>query len=267
MARDEACYLYAVTAAGPGPDLPKLSGVTGAGDGPAPVHGLPVGSIAAIFSVVPTDRVRPDRRNLAAHQGVLRAILDSEVPFLPASFGLVAPSRRALVDLLRSNRAAITAELGRLAGKVEMTLKAAWDVANLFEYFVFACPELARLRDRFATRPGGPSRDEKIEMGRTFESMRSEVRKRHSAQVMRVLRPCVAEFRERPVRDENAVMDLACLVERGRVKAYERAVLEAASLFDDNYAFDYGGPWPPFSFVGVSLEEPLSVARCQAGEG
>ena len=240
--------------------------MTAASDGPALVQGLSVGSIAAVFSVVSSERVRPDRRNLSAHHGVLRALLESEVPFLPASFGLVAPSRRALMDLLRSNRNEMAAELRRLAGKVEMTLKAAWDVANLFEYFVFACPELARLRDRFSTRSGGPSRDEKIELGRTFESMRSEARKRHSAQVLRALGACVVESREQPVRDEKAVMDLACLVDRGKVKAYEQAVFGAASLFDDNYAFDYGGPIPPFSFVRVSLDEPLSVARCQAGE-
>ena len=108
--RDDACYLYAITAGEPTPALPPLSGVTGAlpgtecsGVDPAVVQVLSVGSIAAVFSTLPTDRVRPDRRNLAAHQGVLRAVLDSGVPFLPASFGLVAPSRKALMDLRRAN--------------------------------------------------------------------------------------------------------------------------------------------------------------------
>lgn len=272
MIRDEACYLYAVTSAEPGVDLGTFTGVAGAQGESTAVQSLTVdaqvpndGSIRAVFSVIPTEKIRPDRRNLAAHQGVLRALLEAGISVLPASFGLIAPSRRSLIDLLRTNREAIAGELRRLGGRIEMTLKVVWDVKNIFEYFVFACPELAALRDGLARMPAGAAREEKIEIGRTFEAMRDEARRRSTAEVMRVIGGSVVEIRERPVRDEKGVMDLACLVERNAVKAYEQTVFEAASLFDDNYAFDYGGPWPPFSFVDVSLDESMSVARSHAG--
>ena len=29
---------------------------------------------------------------------------------------------------------------------------------------------------------------------------------------------------------------------------------QAAALFDDNYRFDYSGPWPPYNFVDVDRE-------------
>ena len=46
-------------------------------------------------------------------------------------------------------------------------------------------------------------------------------------------------------------MSLACLVRRDAFAAFEQAVFEAAKLFDNRYAFDYNGPWPPYNFVGA----------------
>jgi hypothetical protein len=61
------------------------------------------------------------------------------------------------------------------------------------------------------------------------------------------------------------VINLACLIGRSQQKEFEQAVFHAASLFDDNYAFDYTGPWPPFHFVRVSLGQPLFSTH--EGEG
>ena len=54
--------------------------------------------------------------------------------------------------------------------------------------------------------------------------------------------------------DHAEVMNLACLVGREREAQFERGVLEAANLFDNNFAFDYNGPWTPHNFVEIDLE-------------
>ena len=49
-------------------------------------------------------------------------------------------------------------------------------------------------------------------------------------------------------------MNLACLIDRGGVENFEDGVLKAASLFDDNFAFDYNGPWAPHNFVDLEVK-------------
>ena len=44
-------------------------------------------------------------------------------------------------------------------------------------------------------------------------------------------------------------MDLACLVAREGQHRFEQGVFDAAKQFDDNYSFDYSGPWPPYNFA------------------
>jgi hypothetical protein len=48
-------------------------------------------------------------------------------------------------------------------------------------------------------------------------------------------------------------MSLACLVGRNSQGDFEARILEAARLFDNNFAFDYNGPWAPHNFVEVDL--------------
>lgn len=48
-------------------------------------------------------------------------------------------------------------------------------------------------------------------------------------------------------------MNLACLVDRTRIKEFEAGVVEAARSFSNDYAFDFNGPWPPHNFVEIEL--------------
>jgi hypothetical protein len=61
-------------------------------------------------------------------------------------------------------------------------------------------------------------------------------------------------MKRQPPRDEREVMNLACLIQRDRQAAFEAAVFEAASHFDNSFAFDYSGPWAPHSFAEMEIK-------------
>ena len=64
---------------------------------------------------------------------------------------------------------------------------------------------------------------------------------------------CV-EFKGNKPRNECEVMSLACLIRREAQKDFEQGVFETARQFDNHYAFDFNGPWPPHSFVEIDLQ-------------
>ncbi len=49
-------------------------------------------------------------------------------------------------------------------------------------------------------------------------------------------------------------MNLACLVRREAQEQFEAGVFEAAKLFDNNFTFDYNGPWAPHNFVELDIK-------------
>jgi hypothetical protein len=99
-----------------------------------------------------------------------------------------------------------------VAGKVEMGLRVAWDVPNIFEYFVNTHAELRLARDRLVGARHEFTQEEKIELGRMFDRLLNDDREDHTRKVEHALAPVCAEFKANPCRNEHEVMNLACLV-------------------------------------------------------
>ena len=239
-------YLYAVIEC----DRDRAFDWTGI-DGAA-VRALSDGRIAAVVSDAPQTKLRPERRRLAAHHDALKR-LRSQFVVLPVAFGLVAGDSGAARDILARNRGAFLEQLRRVAGKVEMGLRASWDVPNIFEYFVETQPELRSLRDQLF-RGRQPTKDEMIELGRTFDRLLGEERAACTQVVVQVLRGRSFEFKENKPRNEQEIMNLAFLIGEEAQKEFEEGVVEAARRFDNHFSFDFNGPWLPHNFVDMNLE-------------
>ena len=217
------------------------------------VYLIPNGRISAVVSDVPNQKLRPERRQLAAHQEVLKRLMEECTP-LPMSFGIIAEGSKAVQKILTRNQKEFIKELHRVNGKVEMGLRVTLDVPNIFDYFVSTHPELRSARDRFFGSKREPSQEDKIELGRMFGRMLNEDRETHTEKVEEVLSRYCSEIKRNLCRKEADVMNLACLVERKAGKQFEEGILEAANLFDNNFAFDFNGPWAPHNFVEIDLE-------------
>ena len=112
------------------------------------------GRLAAVVGGVSGPKVRPERRNLAAHQQVLKELLAHTTP-LPMSFGILACHSAGRQPDPAPKPADVSPAAQHVAGKVEMGLRVNWDVPNIFEYFVNTHDELRAARDRIlgADRP------------------------------------------------------------------------------------------------------------------
>ena len=241
-----AWYLYGITTADANVAIPR------AGVGGGDVVLLTEGGVAAIVSPAPSDRLRPQRSNLAAHHRVLRDLAEHG-SVLPVVFGTVVGSDEELRNFLRLNHDALADLLARLSGKVELGLKVYWDTSNIFEYFVATHQELERMRNRLFQAGRIATLEDKVALGETFASMLQQARQRHTERVNEVLAPYCADIRCVNPGEEQMIMKLACLVEKDRRPQWEEGVRQAAMLFDDHFRFDYNGPWPPYNFVDIDV--------------
>jgi hypothetical protein len=254
--------IYALTDIGDGADeqIYKIQGI-----GNATVYSIGKGEVAAVVSDIHSSKVRPERRNLMAHRTVLAHLLE-QGSVLPMRFGVIASNAEAVRMLLSANREAIADQLQRVRNRIEMGLRVSWDVANIYEYFVGTHPLLREARDRLLEQGDSAARDEKIEVGRMFDHLVSEAREQYTEQVLEVMRGYCEEVAASPVKKEKEVMNLACLIERDAQDEFERGVFEASKLFNNDYLFDYNGPWAPHNFVDLDLQTPQAQAPAeQAG--
>jgi len=241
-------YLYAIVPA----SREQRYGFAGI-DG-APVYTIANGRLAAVVSDFPNEKIRPERRHLAAQQAVLKGLLAAAEAMLPMAFGIIADGPQAIKKILSRNHEAFLQQLQRVAGMVEMGLRVSWDVPNIFEYFVNTHEELRATRDRLLRPQRNPSQEDKIELGRLFDRVLNEDRETYTEKVEEILSLYCQEIKRNNCRHEGEVMSLACLVQRQAQDRFEEGVFEAAKLFDNNFAFDYNGPWAPHNFVELDLE-------------
>lgn len=253
----EKLYLYAIVPAFDGKSL----GAIGLDSGT--VYSVTNGHVSAIVSDV-LGTLRPERRHLAAHQGVLKRLVAEATGVLPVAFGVVAESAEAIHKILSRNRHTLLEQLRRVEDHAEMGLRVTWDVPNIFEYFVATHPELRAARDRFFGGGREPSQDDKLEVGRLFDGLLTEERESHSERVEEILSPHCAEIKRAKLRNEREAVNLVCLVQRDRQAEFGAAVFDAAALFDNSYAFDYNGPWAPHNFVDLALDLRPMRAQAQA---
>ena len=219
----------------------------------ASVYTISNARVAAVVSDIPNKKIRPERRHLAAQQTVLKGLLSAADAVLPMAFGIIAEGPKAIQKILSRNQEAFLRQLQRVAGMVEMGLRVSWDVPNIFEYFVNTHLDLRRARDHFLRPYRNPSQEDKIELGRLFDRLLNEDREAYTEKVGEILSHYCKEIMRNKCRNESEVMSLACLVPRDAQNRFEEGVFEAAKLFDNNFTFDYNGPWAPHNFVELDL--------------
>jgi hypothetical protein len=235
-------YVYAIGRSGEG-DAPPLKGVFD-----EPVYRIEAGSLSAAVSQCPVAVVRAERRHLAATHATLAA-LSARSDALPLAFGAVVASENELLRFLDDHREALEAQLRRIAGAVEMSLRLTLEAADPVAYLVARTPALRAARERVFHGRQPPSRDDKIRLGQMFDEALRDYREAHTARVVGDLRAACVEVVALPTRGEREVANLAALAPRGAIDRFEAAVNASAAGVDEAIAFAVGGPWPAHNFV------------------
>lgn len=241
------CYLYAIIDMGE-----NIQGIP-SGIDEGEVYIIQEGNLAAVVSNLTVEKIRPERKRLAAHHEVLKNLMKQHT-VLPMAFGLISDGPEAIRKILVGNQVALADQLTRVTNKAEMGLRVAWDVPNIFDFFVSTHAELQLLRNQVFRTGREPSQADKIELGSLFERSLTNERQMQAEKVMEILQPYCFEIKENKPRDEREVMNLACLIARDKQQEFEQGIFEAANLFDNHYSFNFNGPWPPHNFVDVVLD-------------
>ena len=226
----------------------------GAGLNGENVYTISNGITSAVVSAAPANKkIRPERRHLKAHKEVLRRLMDETTP-LPMAFGIIADDHKAVEDILANNQEVLVEQLARVQNKMEMGLRVTLNAPNMFDFFINTHSDLRAARDRYFGSNSEPSPENKIELGRMFDAILNEDRETFTTQVEEDMAPYCFESKRNKYRNESEVANLVFLIERDQEAAFEKGILEAAGQFDNNFSFDYNGPWAPHNFVEIDLE-------------
>ena len=205
-------------------------------------------SIKAVVSDFHGERAQTNRENILAHESVINRVMTHTTP-LPFRYGAVTTAAR-LESYVSTHAAAILAQLSRVRGAVEMSVKIIWDA----EAVQRAAAEAAGGEQVFGS-------SETMGPGAAFlaakrrEVAGHEALKKQAGEIARWLEDRLREtIRESSVRvcpTRGMAIAAAHLVERARLDEYRARVAEARNARPD-LRFLTSGAWSPYSFCELS---------------
>ncbi|MER6349156.1 GvpL/GvpF family gas vesicle protein [Streptomyces sp. NPDC001595] len=231
----DTLYVYGITPA----DVrcPRRPGVAG-----ATVRLLTESGLSAAVSD-PPDRLRPRRRDLAAHQAVL-AELAAQGPVLPMRFAVVSPDPDALRTQLRDGQYDLMRQLDGVRGCVEMNVKGTV-VPGYFAELVRRDEHLRALATRTRRRPDYQAN---VRLGEALaRGVRAEAR-RAAQRVLARLTPLAVRTAAGQVDDDH-VLSMSFLLRAADERRFREAVGDQARSYGDRLALSLTGPLPCYSFV------------------
>jgi hypothetical protein len=236
-----AVYVYGVLSAA------DAGAVTAAGIEGTRVRAIEHDRLAALVSDVDGEALAAPA--VRAHWRVLDEAAERGT-VLPVRFGTVMASERAVRDeFLAPQAPALAAKLEALAGRVQLTVKGAYDEERLLRAVVREAPAVGALRDRVRRLPDAAGYYDRIRLG---ELVATEVARRRVGDERRALerlQPLAVDARAEPPARTDAAFNLAFLVDRGGVDGFSRAVAKLGEEVADRIAIEYVGPMPPYSFA------------------
>lgn len=240
---DLACYVYGIVPAGA-----TLEGLEDAGMGQA-VELVAEGPVAALVEAVDPDRPLGRRRDLVAHSTVLNTMA-ARGPVLPLRFGSVVDGDQAVrEELLAPQSEHFTAMLEQVAGKVQLNLRARYELDTVLAEVVQSDPEVAELRRRTSELSEEAAHYERIRLGELV-SRAVDVRRRADAgRIEERLAPYALDHLTREVSGMDSLAELSFLVEQGAEVELERAAEALAGELAGRARLSLVGPMALYDFV------------------
>jgi hypothetical protein len=252
------CYVYAVVA---GDGTGAAGGAPGIEPG-GPVGTVTVGDITAVVSDVDVEAMRAGATEVAedswlaaavrAHERVVLSAFHS-APTVPMRFGIVHPRREDVADLLAEHADDLRAELRRVEGKAEWSVK------------VHADPAVVAARAAEAAEadaaPTGDAGRAYLLRERSRRSLAERTREFVGSRVDAIAADLAAAARDSALigiahdAGERPVLHAAYLLPRSHEPAFARTVDAITErVAGDGFSVELTGPWAPYHFTALRLE-------------
>ena len=246
MSPESAVYLYGVVRDGDPLvlDVPPISG--------GPVYTLSHRGLAAVLSDDPLPGYEVTRKNVRGHQAVIDNVMRT-TEILPTRLGTVLPSPQWVVaNFLEERWTELRRLLDRVAGRVELGLKASWmDLQFVFTEVVAGDRDLRALRDRLTRHPAAATYEGRLELGERAAKALTAKRQQEADDLAGALEPNAVDIRRNDPISELMVLNAAFLVDRPRIESFEAAVQDLDRVHAGRLGFVLAGPLPPYNFVGL----------------
>ncbi|MGW5380452.1 GvpL/GvpF family gas vesicle protein [Nocardia sp. NPDC003999] len=238
-------YVYGIVPADVEPE-PHASGV---GDPPGEVSVIRHGEIAALVSMLESDRPLGTPDDLTAHAELLDGSA-AVAPVLPLRFGAVMTDTEAVEnELLGANEDEFRSALEQLEGRAQFVVRGRYVENTILRELLDENAEAARLAGEIRDKPEDATRNERIALGEMINQAIESKRAEDTRKVVAELEQFEPLVNQRDPTHEEEAVHIAVLVELDRQKDLEETLRRLGEDWDGRVELNLLGPMAAYDFV------------------
>lgn len=242
---DALHYIYAIVPAGPAGKL-KVGGLD-----EQPVRTIECGPVAAVASPAGSQKIRPSRANLSAHQKVVSAA-HAIGPVLPVRFGTVMPRSAVRPDLLEPRHRGFAEMLAELEGSDEFRIKCRYLPDVALREAVEANRSIQRLRHKIRSAGQAVRQADRMHLGELVFAELERMRNRDARALMDPIAPHILAWEPIDDPSDDVALHVAVLVDKRSFAQLEAVLEQVAQRQEGRIRMELIGPLPPWDFSNVS---------------
>ncbi|MEU6184378.1 GvpL/GvpF family gas vesicle protein [Nocardia sp. NPDC047038] len=245
MTTATSVYVYGIVPADVEPE-PHASGV---GDPPGEVSVIRHGEIAALVSMLESDRPLGTPDDLTAHAELLDGSA-AVAPVLPLRFGAVMTDTEAVEnELLEANEDEFRSALEQLEGRAQFVVRGRYVENTILRELLDENAEAARLAGEIRDKPEDATRNERIALGEMINHAIESKRAEDTRKVVAELEQFEPLVNQRDPTHEEEAVHIAVLVELDRQKDLEETLRRLGEDWDGRVELNLLGPMAAYDFV------------------
>jgi len=191
---------------------------------------------------------------LLAHQVVVEQVMKKHT-ILPVKFGTVLSTSDEVCDLLSQGHSQFFFTLVWIQDKVEVEVAATWGREKVLPESGTE-PEIVHAEKAITSRPEQQMLQERIHLGQMVKASMNQHRDSYLERIISFLKPVSIEVQPNALGSDEMVINVAFLVERANLEAFDSRVRQLNDLFYNQIDFHIISPLPPYSFATVEVAKP-----------
>jgi len=254
---NDALYIYGIADKGVSARLGPI-GLEG-----SEVYTIPYNSICAVVHDCCAQPYQSDDNEVVkawvlAHQKVLDAAVERfDAAILPMGFDTIIRGKeemerkQVVKDWLDQNCEDLIKKLTRIKGKQEFGVQVLWDPKIVAGQITETDDEIRELGEETKEKPRGTAYMNKQKLDKLLKQKMEKMADKRFKEFYARIKGCVDDIVvEKTKKTENGrqmLMNLSCLVEKGRVQGLGEELEGIENM--EGFFVRFTGPWPPYSFV------------------
>ena len=225
----------------------------------ARVYNIPYGDLGVVVSDI-NEPIRETTNDILEHEGVVEKLM-TNYTVLPVRFRTVLNGEKPLLSMAQYYYRDFEDNLNRLRDKVEFGIKIIWPAEKIKESILNDCEEIIQESFILDDSPGKRFMRRNMinyKLDREFGKKAD----RFIKDIDTIIASLVAEKKLEKLKTEHLLLEANYLVEKDKQKEFIEVFDHVKSSFN-GFWFLFSGPWPPYNFVILTRNFPLSKsARC-----